>query len=58
MTWPAGQGWVLVGQTNTLALGLNTNAAAWHPVPGGVDGSNSITITPANPTVFYRLRNP
>jgi autotransporter-associated beta strand protein len=58
MTWPAGQGWVLVGQTNTLASGLNNNAAAWHPVPGGVDGSISITINPANPTVFYRLRNP
>jgi len=55
LTWPSGQGWTLKSQTNSLSTGLNTNASAWGTVPGGIDGSNSITINPANPTVFYRL---
>jgi autotransporter-associated beta strand protein len=58
MTWPAGQSWRLVGQTNSLSTGLNTNSAAWGTVTGGIDGSNSITINPAQPTVFYRLVYP
>jgi hypothetical protein len=37
---------------------LNTNASAWKPVSGGIDGSNSITINPANPDVFYKLQYP
>jgi autotransporter-associated beta strand protein len=57
-TWPAGQNWRLVNQTNSLASGLNPSTNAWFTVPGGVDGSNSITINPANPTVFYRLVYP
>ncbi len=55
LTWPSGQGWRLVGQTNALSSGLNN---AWFDVPGGIDGSISITINPANPTVFYRLAYP
>jgi autotransporter-associated beta strand protein len=54
-TWPSGQNWRLVGQTNSLATGLNPATNAWFNVPGGIDGSNSISIDPANPTVFYRL---
>ena len=57
-TWPAGQGWTLKSQTNSVSSGLNPAASAWFSVPGGVDGSNSITIDPANPTVFYRLVYP
>ena len=40
------------------------NTLTKHPssggntVPGGIDGSNGITINPNNPTVFYRLVNP
>jgi autotransporter-associated beta strand protein len=55
LTWPSGQSWRLVGQTNSLSTGLNPAASAWFNVPGGIDGSNSISIDPANPTVFYRL---
>jgi autotransporter-associated beta strand protein len=58
LTWPAGQSWRLEGQTNSLATGLNPATNAWFPVPGGVDGSNSLPIDPANPSVFYRLVNP
>jgi hypothetical protein len=56
LTWPAGQGWRLVSQTNSLSVGLTTNG--WGTVSGGIDGSNSITIAPTNPTVFYRLTYP
>jgi autotransporter-associated beta strand protein len=58
LTWPAGQSWRLVGQTNSLSTGLNPATNAWFTVPGGIDGSNNITISPANPTVFYRLVYP
>ena len=56
LTWPAGQQWRLVSQTNSLSTGLTSSG--WNTVPGGGDGSNSITINPAQPTVFYRLVNP
>ena len=56
LTWPAGQGWRLVSQTNSLSVGLTTNG--WNTVSGGIDGSNSITIDPTKPTVFYRLTYP
>jgi hypothetical protein len=56
LTWPAGQGWRLEGQTNSVSTGLTTNG--WGTVTGGVDGGISITINPANPTVFYRLISP
>jgi fibronectin-binding autotransporter adhesin len=55
LTWPAGEGWVLKNQTNSLSTGLNPATNAWFTVPGGIDGSNSITIDPTQPTVFYRL---
>jgi autotransporter-associated beta strand protein len=58
LSWPAGQGWRLVSQTNTLSTGLNTNTAAWSDVPGVSGNSATITINPANPTVFYRLTYP
>jgi hypothetical protein len=54
-TWPSGQNWRLVGQTNSLSTGLNLDTNTWFNVPGGIDGSNSISIDPANPAVFYRL---
>ena len=58
LQWPAGQSWRLVSQTNSLSVGLITNSSAWNTVPGGIDGSNSLTINPANPTVFYKLIYP
>jgi hypothetical protein len=50
--------WRLVSQTNSLSTGLNTNTAAWSDVPGVSGNSATITINPANPTVFYRLISP
>ena len=58
LTWPAGLGWRLVGQTNSLSGGLNPNASAWSTVPGVNDGSASLTIDPNKPAVFYRLVYP
>lgn len=52
-SWPAGQGWTLQSQTNSLSVGLTTNG--WSAVVGGIDGSNSVTIDPSQPSVFYRL---
>jgi fibronectin-binding autotransporter adhesin len=52
-TWPAGQGWTLQSQTNSLSTGLTTTG--WGAVAGGIDGSNSVTIDPSKATVFYRL---
>ncbi|MFO1489097.1 MAG: hypothetical protein U1F65_11540 [Verrucomicrobiota bacterium] len=54
LSWPADHtGWSLQAQTNSLAVGLNTN---W--VTLGYETTNSVTfpVNPANPTVFYRLR--
>ena len=55
LTWPAGQGWRLVSQTNNLSTGLTTN---WFTVPGVSDGSATITVDPTQPTVFYELVYP
>lgn len=58
--WPAThQGWFLQSQTNTLTAGLTTPTNSWHDVTGTDSGTNAtITINPANPTVFFRLRHP
>jgi len=56
LTWPAGQGWRLVSQTNSLSVGLSPTG--WSTVSGVSDGSASITIDPTKPTVFYQLINP
>ena len=58
LTWPAGQGWRLVSQTNTPSAGLNPSPAAWSTVPGTTDGSYSVTVDASNGSVFYRLANP
>jgi len=56
LAWPAGQGWRLEAQTNSLSTGLSPTG--WGTVSGTADGSYSVTIDPANPTVFYRLVYP
>ena len=58
LSWPAGQGWRLVSQTNSLSTGLNPNPAAWSSVPGAGNGSATITIDPSKPAVFYQLVYP
>ena len=53
LSWPAGQGWILQAQTNSLATGLGTN---WTDVPNSSSiSSTNIPINTAQPTVFYRL---
>lgn len=55
LAWPAGQGWRLQMQTNSLATGLGTN---WSYVSDGSISSTNITVDPNRPTVFYRLIYP
>jgi len=55
LSWPAGQGWRLQAQTNSLSIGINTN---WAYITDGSVSSTNITVNPANPTVFYRLTYP
>jgi autotransporter-associated beta strand protein len=56
LNWPAGQGWRLVSQTNSLSVGLSPTG--WGTVEGATDGSYTIAIDPVKPCVFYRLVNP
>ena len=55
LSWPAGQGWRLEYQTNSLSTGLSTN---WLPAAGSSISSTNITIDTTKPTVFYRLIYP
>jgi autotransporter-associated beta strand protein len=57
LSWPATHlGWILQAQTNSLTTGIT---ASWTDVSGtaAVTATN-MTINPANPTVFFRLRHP
>jgi autotransporter-associated beta strand protein len=58
LSWPATHlGWILQSQTNALTPGLRP--ANWTDVPGsGSVTQSTITMNPANPTVFFRLRSP
>jgi autotransporter-associated beta strand protein len=55
LSWPSDHlGWTLQAQTNAVTKGISTN---WSDIPGSSSGTQSvITINPAAPTVFYRLR--
>jgi autotransporter-associated beta strand protein len=55
LTWPAGQGWRLQMQTNSLSTGLGTN---WAYITDGSINSTNITVDASKPTVFYRLIYP
>jgi len=54
LNWPAGQGWKLQAQTNTLNLGLRTN---WVEITGATPPYTN-TVSPANPATFFRLVYP
>ena len=54
LDWPAGQGWQLQAQTNTLAVGITTN---WVNVLGAVPPVTN-AVAPSNGSVFYRLVYP
>ncbi len=55
LSWPAGQGWRLQQQTNSLNTGLSTN---WTYVTDGSTSSTNIPVNSARPAVFYRLTYP
>lgn len=57
LSWPADHlGWVLQSQTNSLSSGITST---WSDVLGSETNTQAvITIDPANPTVFFRLRSP
>ena len=55
LSWPAGQGWRLQVQTNSMSKGLGTN---WVYLSDGTVSSTNITVNPASPTVFFRLTYP
>ena len=51
LSWPAGQGWRLQAQTNSLA----TN---WAYLTDGIVSSTNLPLDPAPAAVFYRLSYP
>ena len=57
LSWPADHlGWILQSQTNTLSVGLSNN---WFDVPSSGSSTQSVlTINPADPALFFRLRSP
>ena len=57
LSWPSNYlGWILQGQTNAPNKGLGTN---WVDISGSAAvTSTNLPISPANPSVFYRLRHP
>jgi len=57
LNWPASHtGWILQAQTNSRAIGITTN---WVDVAGsGATNQAVLTVNPAEPTVFFRLRSP
>ena len=57
LSWPVSHtGWSLQTQTNSRAIGLSS---AWFTVAGST-GTNAVTMTvsPTDPTVFFRMRSP
>jgi fructan beta-fructosidase len=57
LSWPTNYlGWILQEQTNSLNVGLNAN---WVALAGSASvTSTNILISPADPTVFFRLSPP
>jgi hypothetical protein len=57
LAWPADYlGWILQAQTNSMNTGLSTN---WVDVPGSsAIIQTNISVDPAKPVMFYRLRSP
>jgi autotransporter-associated beta strand protein len=57
LSWPASHlGWILQAQTNSRSAGLSSN---WFDVPGTASvTATNLSISPADPTVFFRLRYP
>ena len=48
--------YVLEGETNAPGIGIITNSANWHPVPGVSGNQITIPTDPANGSAFFRLK--
>jgi autotransporter-associated beta strand protein len=55
LSWPAGQNWRLLQQTNALSKGLSTN---WVDITPGSASSTNIPLDKTKPATFYRLVYP
>lgn len=55
LSWPAGQGWRLQMQTNSLSTGLSTN---WIYVTDGSVSITNISVNQIIPAAFFRLTYP
>lgn len=57
ISWPSDYaGCILQSQTNALSIGLSGN---WVDVPNSANGTSvTLTVDPANGSVFFRLRHP
>jgi fibronectin-binding autotransporter adhesin len=55
LSWPAGEGWRLQMQTNSLSKGLGTN---WVYITDGSISSTNIAVDPTKPASFFRLTYP
>ena len=58
LSWPTDHiGWTLQTQTNSRSVGLVPATNAWFNVSGSTTTNQVIIpISPAEPTVFYRLK--
>jgi hypothetical protein len=57
LSWPESHlGWILQGQTNAITVGLTEG---WMDVVGTSNVTSiDLSVDPADPTVFFRLRHP
>jgi autotransporter-associated beta strand protein len=58
LSWPAGQGWRLLSQTNARSVGLTTPTNNWYEFAPAASNTVTISIEKTNPTVFFRLMYP
>jgi hypothetical protein len=57
LSWPTNAGWTLQAQTNSLGSGSTPATNGVDLVPGSTRiASTNITVDPAKPTMFYRLK--
>jgi fibronectin-binding autotransporter adhesin len=56
LSWPTNAGWILQAQTNSRSIGRSSN---WVDISGSaLMTSTNLTVNPADPTVFFRMRYP
>jgi hypothetical protein len=60
LSWPSNYvGWILQSQTNLRSVGLTVATNTWFDMAGSdALTSTNLPVSPAQPTVFFRLRYP